>query len=263
MIRDAATILLLRGDADFEIFMVERGKTAQFMARAMVFPGGRVDAADHALADACDITPAQAAAALGIADPARAIAYYIAAIRETFEEAGVLLADGATGPLVDLRAQLNNKTLSFAAIVERLGLTLRASALVPYAHWITPPIEKRRYDTLFFLARVPPAQQASHDAIENTAGAWLSPAAALNAYAAGELRLAPPTLWELTALAPCSDAAAACGLRTGVPEVVLPQPLDSNGELHLLLPGDAAYDPPGNGARRVAMRDGRWWVVRD
>lgn len=266
-VKDAATILLLRGDVDFEIFMVERGKTAQFMARAMVFPGGRVDAADYALADACDISPKQAAAALGMNDARRALGYYIAAIRETFEEAGVLLADGPAsdvlhGQLADLRRDLNAKTIDFATVIAQTGATLRASALVPYAHWVTPPIEKRRYDTVFFLARVPDDQRASHDAIENSAGAWLSPQATLDAHGAGQLRLAPPTLWELTALSACKDAAAACALRTELPAAIQPQPFDVDGEFCLLLPGDTQFNPPGDGTKRVALREGRWSVVQ-
>jgi 8-oxo-dGTP pyrophosphatase MutT (NUDIX family) len=263
MIKDAATILLLRGEADFEIFMVERGKTAQFMARAMVFPGGRVDEADHDLASACDLTPQQAARALGMDDADRALAYYVAAIRETFEEAGVLLADGVDGPLAELREALNAETIDFAAVVAQTGATLRASALVPFAHWVTPPIEKRRYDTVFFLARVPDAQQASHDAIENTAGAWLKPKAALATHADGKMRLAPPTLWELTELSGCADATAACALRPALPAAIQPQPFDANGEFCLLLPDDAQFDPPGTGVSRVALRSGRWWIVRD
>lgn len=264
MTKDAATILLLRKQSPFEIFMLERGKTAQFMARAMVFPGGRVDAADRALAEACDLSAEQAAALLGIDEPARAIAFFIAAIRETFEEAGVLLADRADGAdldpqrLTEHRDALNAKRIDFAQVVEAEGLTLRASRLRVFAHWITPPIEKRRYDTWFFVAQVPDAQTASHDMVENTAGAWLSPTAALTGYADGTLRLAPPTLWELTALAECADSDAAFTLRAGVPAAILPQPATVDGALHLVLPGDVEYDPPGPGRARVILQDGHW-----
>lgn len=268
-IKDAATILLLRGQAPFDIFMLKRGRTAQFMARAMVFPGGRVDASDRALAGACDLSGAEAAERLGVSDPERAIAFFVAAIRETFEEAGVLLADGpADGPdldparLAQQRDALNAKQIDFAAVVAEHGLTLRASQLGVFAHWITPPIEKRRYDTWFFVAQVPDAQAASHDAIENTAGAWLSPAAALTGYAKGTLRLAPPTLWELTALAECADRASAMQLRAGVPAAILPQPRSVDDELHLVLPADAGYDPPGPGRARVILRNGRWILAR-
>lgn len=265
MIKDAATILLVRGDADFDLFMLRRGKTAKFMARAMVFPGGRVDDADHVLTEACDLAPAAAAEALGIADPIRALAFYVAAIRETFEEAGVLLA---SGPNVDEarlekhRKALNDKAISFAEVVAAEQLTLHASQLRPYAHWITPAIEKRRYDTRFFIAQVPPEQAASHDDIENTAGAWLSPTGALAAYDRGEIRLAPPTLWELTALSVCAGAAAACALRSGVPTPMAPQPTMVGKAIHLLLPGDAEFDPPGEGRARVILDGGRWVIER-
>lgn len=262
-LKDAATILLVRGAADFDLFMLRRGKTAQFMARAMVFPGGRVDAADHALLDACDLAPEAAAAQLGLADPARALAFYVAAIRETFEEAGVLLASGPDldpERLEGHRAALNAKAMGFAEVVEAERLTLHASALRPYAHWITPPIEKRRYDTRFFIAQVPPGQAASHDDVENTAGAWLSPRGALDGYADGTLSLAPPTLWELTALSACADADAACALRSGIPAPFAPQPAMIDGALHLLLPGDAGFDPPGPGRARVVLRGGAWVV---
>lgn len=261
MIKDAATILLLRGQSPFEIFMLKRGKTAQFMAQAMVFPGGRVDAADRALGAACDLTGAEAAARLGIDDPVRAIAFFVAAIRETFEEAGVLLAEGEDldpERLAGHRDALNAKQIDFAQVVEAEGLTLSASRLRVYAHWITPPIEKRRYDTWFFVAQVPDAQTASHDRVENTAGAWLSPIAALAGYAEDTLKLAPPTLWELTALAECADRQAAYTLRDGVPAAILPQPITVDGALHLVLPADAGYDPPGPGRARVILSDGKW-----
>ena len=264
-IKDAATILLLRGRAPFDVFMLERGRTAQFMARAMVFPGGRVDAADRALVGACDLDAATAAERLGVADPQRALAFYVAAIRETFEEAGVLLAEGPDldpARLAAHREALNTKQIDFAQVVAQEGLTLSASRLHVYAHWITPPIEKRRYDTWFFVARVPDAQIASHDAIENTAGAWLSPSAALSAYAEGTLRLAPPTLWELTALSACADVRAASSLRQGIPPACLPQPRSVDDALHLILPGDADYDPPGAGRARVILREGRWILDR-
>lgn len=265
-LRDAATVLVLRpGPAGNELFMVRRGSTAAFMARAMVFPGGVVDAddTDEALLAAVDLAPAEAAARLGLADATRAIAFYVAAIRETFEEVGVLLArrDGApvdAAAFAAERAALNEKQLSFKDFVREHGLRLQAADLHLHAWWVTPPIEKRRYDTRFFVAALPPGQVPAHDDRETTAGHWLTPAAALAAYAAGELQLAPPTLRTLNELCACPSLDAVRALQVGPPPRIEPQAASVDGELHLLLPGDAGYQPPGPGRDRILLRAGRW-----
>lgn len=276
-VRDATTVLLLRdgieGDAmRFELFMVRRTAQAAFMASAMVFPGGRLDEADldDGLAARCDLDREAAAARLGMDDGRRALGLLIAGVRETFEEAGVLLATHA-GALVDLRgaaeasryakhrAALNAGQTTLAAVVEAEGLTLSVAALWPYARWVTPPIETRRFDARFLVTRAPIGQTPLHDAVETTASAWLSPKAALAAYDSGEIQLAPPTLRVLLELAAIGSAGAVIdGCRGRVPAPIAPQPRAEGSELHLLLPGDAAFDPPGPGRDRICLRGGRW-----
>lgn len=272
-IRDATTVLLLRpgdGPHPFEIFMVRRTKRAKFMASAMVFPGGRVDAADadDGLAARCDLSREAAAQRMGMDDGAQALALLVAGVRETFEEAGLLLARRADGPL-DLgdaaliarlakhRDALNAHETTMAAVAEAEDLRLELDRLAFYARWITPPIESRRFDARFLVARAPRGQRGQHDTVETTASAWLAPQAALDAYAADDIQLAPPTLRVLLELARSASIEAA--LKTdGVPRPIQPQPQFVAGDLHLLLPGDPDFDPPGAARNRIMLRDGRW-----
>lgn len=271
-IQDAATILLVRGETPFEIFLVRRHAKMKFMPDAMVFPGGRVDESDArgGMAPYCDLTRAQAAAALGIDDGARALAFFVAACRETFEEVGVLLARHRDGRPLKLdttdaahfaayREQLNNGATKLQYILETEDLVLDLSALTFNAHWITPPIEQRRYDTRFFIARAPADQSPLHDDGETVDSAWMTPADTLAAYAAGSLTLAPPTLRILSELARLPNATAALDhRRADRPIPYQPQPFDAGGELHLLLPGDPDFDPPGAARNRILLRDGKW-----
>lgn len=238
--------------------MVRRGQTAAFMARAMVFPGGKVDASDAAI-QRTDLTAEAAGERLGL-DPHCALAFCVAAARETFEEAGVLLARGPHGPVdttaarwAEHRDALNEKRCTFNEILEAEDLVLTLSALTPHAWWVTPTIEPRRFDTRFFRAQIPPGQVPIHDAKETTAGAWLTPKAALDGYAAGTLELAPPTLRILLDL-----------LENRPPTLgrIEPQAKLEGKEIHLLLPGDREFTPPGPGHDRIVMRGGKWWVER-
>lgn len=238
--------------------MVRRGKTAAFMARAMVFPGGKVDASDAELAHRSDITPTEAGERLGL-EPTQALAFFVAAARETFEEAGILLATRGGVPvelskrLVEHRWALNEKRKSFNDLLEAEDLVLTLSALTPHAWWVTPTIEPRRFDTRFFMATLPPGQVPIHDARETTAGEWLTPQAALDGYAGGTLELAPPTLRILLDL-----------LENHPPvlERIEPQAKLEGKEIHLLLPGDREFMPPGGGHNRIVMRDGKWCAER-
>jgi len=193
--RDAATVLLLREAAHaFEIFMVKRHAKSGFMAGAYVFPGGTLDLADHGWERVSGRNGAEAAALLGEADPAKSLALHVAAIRETFEEAGVLLADGAQQVDLSATRERLNGGADFGALAHEHALTLRADLLTPWSRWVTPAFERRRYDARFFLARAPGEQRAEHDKIEVTEGAWLSPDAALERFEDGSIQLPPPTL---------------------------------------------------------------------
>jgi 8-oxo-dGTP pyrophosphatase MutT (NUDIX family) len=225
----SATVLLVRdGDpADgLEVLLLERVLRSDFAGGALVFPGGKVDAADADLpADRWrGPDPALDAEELGFDDPATALATRSAAVRETFEEAGVLLATRADGtPLraADLRSpsfvaareQLNDHgpVEAFHAWLDDEDLVLDLGALGFWSWWVTPEGQHRRYDTRFFVAEVPAAQRelAAHDTVETTSARWLTPDAALTAAAAGEATIIFPTRWNLRDLAAFPTAAAA------------------------------------------------------
>lgn len=193
--RPAATVLLLRdGGAGLdllglEVFMVRRHRLMGFAGDALVFPGGRIDAADRALARRSELC-----APLAGADET-AMAFRIGALRETFEEGGILLAR-KDGRLVDAacvdalrgdRAAVASGELAFADLLAREGLTPAPDLLLPFAHWITPPVFPKRYDTMFFLAAAPADQVAVHDGEESVDSIWITPARALTGKGMGKL----------------------------------------------------------------------------
>ncbi len=270
-VRDAATVLLLRDRAvgGYEVFLVRRTNKASFMASAMVFPGGRLDDADGALAERCALTPAEAATRMGMDDGARALGLLVAGVRETFEEAGVLLACRG-GAMLDLRAPdeaarfqrhrdaLNAGETTLAAIVAAEDLRLAVDRLGFFAHWITPEVEPKRYDTRFLATRAPEGQRPLHEGVETTDSAWMSPAEALAEYAARRIELAPPTLRILSEIAQLPDVAAVLALRAAIPAPVLPRAQVAGAELQLLLPGDGELDGAAGARNRIVARDGRW-----
>src|SRR5439155_25805059 len=169
-----------------EVFLVRRHEGMSFMGGAHVFPGGRVDASDHdGTAEWCDGVDT-ATERLADLTPRDAIAYHVAAARELFEEAGVLLARGEAGGFISLagvevrerfkryRKDVHSGAASMRGIVEREHLRLALDSLVLFAHWVTPPIDTRQFDTRFFLSRVPPAQTPAHDKAETIDSVWLT-----------------------------------------------------------------------------------------
>ncbi|MGE3335711.1 MAG: hypothetical protein AB7I36_18860 [Rhodospirillaceae bacterium] len=188
--RPAATVLLLRdGIAGLEVFMVRRHHAMGFAGDALVFPGGRIDESDRALArrgDLCPPVPGTDEAAM---------AFRIGALRETFEESGILLARKGDGLIeaasVDrlsaARKALAKGELAFADLLAGEGLRLAADFLVPFAHWITPPVFPKRYDTMFFVAAAPGDQVAAHDGEESVDSLWITPERALAGAAGGKL----------------------------------------------------------------------------
>ena len=225
--RDAATVILVRpgpGDSGVEVFLLRRTRALEFAPGACVFPGGSVDERDADPAITGDgwvgPSPAEFGQLLGIAaDRARALV--CAAVRETFEESGVLLAGPSRAELVqdsaiqDQHALLEG-ALSFGDLLSRRGLALRADLLTPWARWITPEISPRRFDTWFFAAALPPGQLAGLAGAgpgESDSGIWWQPAAALEAARTGEITLLPPTAVTLAELAAYEDVAGILGER--------------------------------------------------
>lgn len=218
--RPASTVILLRpAGSGVEVFMVRRPARAAAFADAYVFPGGGVKADDE-VADAVDggFTPADALRVLTErgsvppGDPAEALGFFRAALRELFEEAGVLLARDSSGRSVEMAADeaavwderrraVQRGGLSFVELLRALGLTLDHRALIYFSHWITPPTERRRFDTRFFVAELPEGQAAAYCTVETTDGAWVAPAEALGEYAVGHFPLVLPTRRHLEVLA--------------------------------------------------------------
>ena len=219
-IRQAATVLLLRdGAAGLEVYLLRRTKGMPFAGGMSAYPGGGVDGRDGDTDVAwVGPPPASWAAAFGC-DERLARELVCAAVRETFEEAGVLLAGPADGSGVvpdvsgeDWEAQrqaLLAHELSLAELLSGRGLALRADLLRPFAHWITPPEERRRYDTKFFAALLPVGQEARDVSGEADEAVWTTPSTALTEHAGGARPMLPPTIHTLGQLQPFPDAATA------------------------------------------------------
>jgi 8-oxo-dGTP pyrophosphatase MutT (NUDIX family) len=278
--RPAATVVVLRDSpAGPEVFLVRRHEGTPFMGGAHVFPGGRMDAADYDASVAwCDGVD-HAARQLGSLSPPDAMAYHVAAVRELFEEGGVLLARDAAGRFVSLtaadacerfkqyRKEVHAGTTSVRAIVEREHLRLALDSLVLFAHWVTPPIDRRQFDTRFFLAAVPPDQAPAHDEAETTHSVWLTPAAAIAQSQAQEIVLPPPTwttLRELEAFATVEEAVSWARVR----RVVRRQPklVEEEGRRLLVMPGDPLHPDQGSDDSPTETRfvsiEGRWRAER-
>jgi len=211
----ATTIILLREDHSkgFEVFLLKRHEKSSFMAGNYVYPGGRIDREDHNLeiCPSCKgISPEQAQQVLGgTLSPDESLAYWIAGIRELFEEAGVLLAyDRQGNPFIlknpeekerffNYRDLLQKGKMSLCQLAQQEQLLLALDQLYYYAHWITPEARPQRFDTYFFIARHPIGQEAIHDQKETTAGTWIIPREALKENLTGEVILSPPTLKTL------------------------------------------------------------------
>ncbi len=222
--RPSATLVVLRGGLDgIEVLMLRR-PAAQDFGNAFVFPGGCLEPADAALAELCSgLDDAQASRDLGMEKGG--LAYWAAAIRECFEESGVLLARDRFGGLLtpgsaleasrfaDYRRLLLAGSMSLAELCREEGLTLAADQLTYFSYWITPVAAPRRYATRFFVAAAPPRQAASHDGRESLEARWLSPRAAL---ADETLLLPPPTRHTLRQFAVAGDVVEALAHARGL-----------------------------------------------
>jgi 8-oxo-dGTP pyrophosphatase MutT (NUDIX family) len=241
-IKPAATILLLRDDPAFEVLMVKRHHQIDFASGALVFPGGKSHSGDH--------DPAWAEHVLGWeAYDAEQRGLRIAAIREVFEEAGILLAkrrDGApmSGEAcpMEVRQAVDAGTTRFLDVVAGLEAWLDLDALTVFARWITPPLTPKRFDTWFYAVNAPAEQLAACDGRETVDAEWIAPGEALRLAAAGERKVIFPTRMNLQLLAQASGAADAVA-RAAARELVTVQPqiqARASGRV-LVLPPDAGY----------------------
>jgi 8-oxo-dGTP pyrophosphatase MutT (NUDIX family) len=267
----ASTVVLLRdGATGLEVFLVQRHKATAFMGGAYVFPGGKLDPADAdpGLRALC-VGPSDEAllAALGPSealDATAARALHVAAARETFEEAGVLLA-AEPRPSGEALAAARASLLAgepFAQVLRRLGATLDLGRLRPLSRWVTPAVERRRFDARFFLAVVDSAEVATADVRETVAELWARPADAVAKHAAGDIDLPPPTLRTLELLAVHHTTADALAAAAGPVPLVRPVFLAPETGWLLVLPGDIEHperDPVLDGSTRFVCRNGRWF----
>jgi 8-oxo-dGTP pyrophosphatase MutT (NUDIX family) len=245
--RDAATVALLRdAPAGPEVYLLRRVRAMAFAGGMHVFPGGSVDPADaHASSAWAGPAPSAFAEAFGCDEPlARALV--CAAVRETFEESGVLLAgaspdevlaDVSTDEWEAERVALEAREQSLSELLARRALVLRADLLRPFAHWITPEVEPKRFDTRFFVARVPEGQVCREVGTEADERRWLRPQEALDQ----RLGMLPPTAVALADLAAHPDVEAALAASRTITPVLPKLVVDEDDEVAFLLPGDDGY----------------------
>jgi 8-oxo-dGTP pyrophosphatase MutT (NUDIX family) len=257
----AATLVVVR-DAEgggVEVFCVVRHKTG-FLGGAVVFPGGKLDPSDSDPAWSARTTCPRAP---WTDEVSRALA--IAACREALEEAALLPLVGAPLPHADLlawRARVARGETTLLTLLTEAGRSLDLAALVPFARWITPIAESRRYDTCFYLFVGKGALTGAHDDHETTASFWATPRDVLARFTAGELQLAPPTHRTLEILATAPNAAAAAALADAAClDPICPRLVTAGDTVALVLPGDPEHDVKESrspGKSRYVMRDGRF-----
>jgi 8-oxo-dGTP pyrophosphatase MutT (NUDIX family) len=254
--RNAATVVLLRDRAEgAEAYLLRRTASMAFAAGFFVFPGGSVDARDEEFADEAWVGPPPSAWAQTLSsDEPRARSLVCAAVRETFEESGVLLAGSSADNVVadtsgeDWEADrlaLLDRSLSLAELLQRRDLVLRADLLRAWAHWVTPEFEPRRYDTRFFVAAMPTGQRTRDVGGESDRVTWIRPSDAMQAHAAGNLAMFPPTIVTLAELSayPSIAAVLEAGTQRDVRPVLPKIVLGDDAEARLLLPHDDGYPP--------------------
>ena len=254
--KDAATLVLLRdGAAGLEVFCVERHRNSRFMGGALVFPGGKVDEADRDPAWQGLLMPPQEGVRQDIA---------LAACRESLEEAAILPVSGALThdeALVFRQALATGPDFLRSALKAR-GLTIDLSCLVPFARWITPEPEVRRFDARFFMLRAPEGQAGAHDTHETMASSWEAPRDVLARFDAGDVQLAPPTHRTLELLSThVTVDSALTAAEAACLDPICPVLIDYDGTMALTLPGDPDHPqatPIVAGRTRYFLRGKRW-----
>lgn len=240
-VRPAATILLLRDSPEFQVLMVKRHQQIDFASGALVFPGGKLHQgdADPAWAEHCSGWEQ-------FDDVQRRLR--IAAIREVFEEAGILLAHHGNGDLFeeacdpDVRSAVDRSQIEFIEVVRDLDVKLRLDALTVFARWITPPIMPKRFDTYFYAIHAPANQIAACDGHETVEAEWIAPKDVLQLSENGERTVIFPTRMNLQLLAEASCAHDCIRRAEKRPLVtVLPRLEERNGQRVLVIPENAGY----------------------
>jgi len=228
--------------------MMVRHHEIEFHSGALVFPGGSIEAGDHEIAAKSELYSSRSEL------DAAELSFRIAAVRETFEESGILLArprgsddlveaKRAVGIEARYRAALAERKTTFLDVLAESHMVLALDELVPYAHWVTPEGMPKRFDTWFFLAAAPPEQLGAHDGKESTDSLWLSPREAVSGGESGRFKLPFPTTRNLIKLGKQPDVKAALADARGKPVVtVMPVMTQLNGGRQLRIPREAGYD---------------------
>ncbi|MHB8090696.1 MAG: NUDIX hydrolase [Syntrophales bacterium] len=260
---DAATVVLLsnRSSGGCEIFLMKRVKSSTYREEIYVFPGGLLEEADlDPELEGCagEFSGVKAKRLLQEPDISESLALglFMAAIRETFEEAGVLLARDSSGGVVDLlepdaasrfagyRREVYQRRLSLSELARREKLVFAPDLLVPYSHWITPEIVPRRFNARIFLTFLPASQKPEHDNLELTDSCWLTPVRAIAAYSARRMFMMPPTIRTIEELNESPDAEELLTTsRSRKIEVILPEAFRTAEGLKVRLPDGREYFP--------------------
>lgn len=248
--RPAASVVLLRDHGnELQVFMLKRHGLSDVLGGAYVFPGGKLDAddSDDEMLLRLDTEPAQLHEALGETDldVAMACGLWVAACRETFEEAGILLAHGASASSVEEATRQAREGLSFIEVLQQGDLKLQLTSLSPWSRWITPivpSVMNKRFDTRFFVAEVPDGLTARHDNHEATESLWSSPRALLEQYWRKDMALAPPQIMSLAHLSRHASVASVLSeSRSRKPPVIQPEPFELEGRRTIAYPGDPRH----------------------
>lgn len=251
--KPAATILLLRDAPEFQVLMVKRHHQIDFASGALVFPGGKTHAGDE------DPAWAEHCQGWDLLDHEQRT-LRIGAIREAFEEAGILLGERLDGsPIGDacdprVREAVDRGERAFLDVVRELGVRLQLDALVVFARWITPPIMPKRFDTWFYAVRTPDDQVAACDGRETVDAEWIGPAEVLRLAEAGERTVIFPTRMNLQLLAEASSADDCVALAAARRLVTVQPKVETRGERrYLVLPPDAGYGDVAEPMEAVAF----------
>ncbi|MCM2252500.1 MAG: NUDIX domain-containing protein [Ramlibacter sp.] len=272
-VRAAASAVMLRdGTGGLEVFLLKRHGLSAVLAGAHVFPGGKVDPEDAGLDAGAHLDMGAPALRAALHEPqldeAAAVALYVAALREAFEETGVLYVRDPAPRACQAAWQAPREGRTFGQTLARYSLRLEVSRLQPWSRWITPVVAgtmRKRFDTRFFLAPLPAGQIARHDNHEAVDSVWLTPRAALRQYWDRQIDLAPPQIMGLAHLArhPCVDSAMAQARRRP-PPLVLPEPFELEGARMVCYPGDERHPVRQRalpGPTRLIYRNGRFEPV--
>ena len=248
--RAAATVVILRDSLQGpEVFLIKRHGLSDVLGGAYVFPGGKVDRFDAELDAAKHLDQSHQALHASLNEPdieaPTAAGLYVAALREAFEESGVLYAQGADAAQAKVANALLREGHSFEEMLGLLGLRLQTRQLLPWVRWVTPlmpSVMNKRFDTRFFIAAMPQGQLASHNDHESTESVWLTPRTALEQYRDGSIELAPPQIMSLAHLSRYASVAVALqDALSRKPPIVQPEPYDDNGVRVLTYPGDERH----------------------